>query len=84
MNQFNDILKMEVINLFDGRRIGFISDIAADFYTGKIEAIIIYGKCSWFGKHNSKNDIVIPFKKIVSIGKDLIIVDYDENQLKLN
>lgn len=84
MNQFNDILKMEVINLFDGRRIGYISDIAADFYTGKIESIIIYGKSGWFGRRNSKNDIVIPFKKIVSIGEDLVIVDYDENQLKLN
>ena len=84
MKRFNDILKMEVINLFDGRRIGFISDVAADFYTGKIESIIIFGRGGWFGKRNLKKDIVIPFDKVVSVGEDLIIVDYDEDALKLN
>ena len=84
MKRFNDILKMEVINLFDGRRIGFISDVAADFYTGKIESIIIFGRGGWFGKRNFKKDIVIPFAKVVSVGEDLIIVDYDEDTLKLN
>ena len=84
MKRFEDILKMEVINLFDGRRIGFVSDVAADFYTGKIESIIIYGKGGWFGKRNPQKSIVIPFSKIVSVGEDLIIVDFETDSLRLN
>jgi len=85
MHCFNDILKMEVINLFDGRRVGYVSDVAADFHTGKLEGIIIYGPGSLFKKYDHKKDTLIPYNKIVSVGDDLIIVDLDdESVLKLN
>ncbi|MBQ8164920.1 MAG: YlmC/YmxH family sporulation protein [Clostridia bacterium] len=79
MHRLNDIIKMEVINLFDGRRVGYVSDVAADFHTGKIDSVIIYGEGKFFRKYNHNADIVIPFNKIVSVGEDLIIVDIDEN-----
>lgn len=84
MRRLNDILKMEVINLFDGRRVGFVSDVAADFHTGKIDSIVIYGSARFFSFRNRKKDIVIPFAKVVSVGDDLIIVDMDDELCKIN
>lgn len=31
----------EVINLLDGKRLGYVQDVEADFNTGKITAIIV-------------------------------------------
>ncbi|MBE7065206.1 MAG: YlmC/YmxH family sporulation protein [Ruminococcaceae bacterium] len=84
MRRLNDILRMEVINLFDGRRVGFVSDVAADFHTGKIDSLVIYGAARFFGFRNKKKDIVIPYAKVVSVGEDLIIVDMDEDLCKIN
>lgn len=84
MHCFRELLKMEVINLFDGRRIGYVSDIAADFHTGKIDGIIIYGAGRFLKKYNHKKDISVPFNKIVSIGEDLIIVDMEAHDILLN
>ncbi len=66
----------EVINMSDGRRLGFVQDVEADFETGAITAIVVPGNSKFFSIGN-KNDIVIPWDKIKRIGEDIILVDYD-------
>lgn len=62
----------EVINLSDGRRLGYVTEIEFDICTGKITAIIVCGEGSFFGK--GKKDIVIPWCNIEKIGADIILV----------
>lgn len=64
----------EVINLLDGKRLGYVQDVEADFSTGKITAIIVPGNNKIFSMNN-KNDFVIPWDKIVKIGDDIILVE---------
>ena len=64
----------EVINLTDGKRLGYVQDVEADFSTGKIMAIIVPGNNKLFAM-NSKNDFVIPREKIIKIGDDIILVE---------
>lgn len=65
----------EVINLADGKRLGYVQDVEADFTTGKITAIIVPGNNKIFSM-GGKNDIVIPWEKIVKIGDDIILVEF--------
>ena len=64
----------EVINIRDGRRMGFVQDVEADFENGCITAIIVQGNNKLFNVGN-KNDVVIPWERIVRIGEDTILVD---------
>ena len=64
----------EVVNITDGRRLGYIQDVEANFETGEITAIIVPGSNKFFNIGN-KNDIIIPWNKIKRIGDDIILVE---------
>ncbi len=64
----------EVINLIDGRRLGYVQDVEADFSTGEITAIVVPGTSKMFSMGN-KGDITIPWNKIKKIGDDIILVE---------
>ena len=64
----------EVINLSDGKRLGYVQDVEADFSTGKITAIIVPGNNKIFSV-GGKNDLVISWDKIMKIGDDIILVE---------
>ena len=40
----------EVVNISDGKRLGFISEVEFDICTGKITEIIVGGAGGFFGK----------------------------------
>ena len=64
----------EVINLSDGRRLGYVQDVEANFETGEITAIVVPGSSKLFAM-GGKNDIVIPWNHIRKIGDDIILVE---------
>ena len=64
----------EVINILDGRRLGYVQDVEANFETGEITAIIV-PSANKFLNFGSKNDIIIPWKQIKRIGDDIILVE---------
>ena len=71
-----DFKKKEVINITDGRRLGFVQDVCADLETGKITSIIVPGGTNKLVNFFSgSNDIVIEWSKIKCIGEDLILVE---------
>lgn len=53
---------------------GYVQDVEADFETGNITAIIVPGTNKMFTLGN-KNDVIIPWDKIVRIGDDIILVE---------
>ena len=66
----------EVINLNDGKRLGYVQDVEADFESGEITAIVVPGTSKLFSV-GGKNDIIIPWNKIIKIGEDIILVDIE-------
>ena len=64
----------EVINLTDGKRLGYVQDVEANFDTGEITAIVVPGTSKMFS-FGGKNDIIIPWSQIKRIGDDIILVE---------
>ena len=70
-----DFKHKEVINITDGRRLGFVQDVTANLESGIITSIIVPGSSKFFNLFASSNDIVIPWEKIKCIGDDVILVE---------
>ena len=63
----------EVINICDGRRLGFVVDGQIDITQGKLLSIIVPGECNFLGISRGE-DILIPWECIERIGDDIILV----------
>lgn len=74
VNKLTDLRDKEVINLKDGYKMGYISDIEFDTVTGSIVSIIVYGKQKFFGLMGREEDLVIRWEDIEVIGDDTILV----------
>ena len=73
-NKGLDFKHKEVINITDGKRLGFVQDVTANLETGIITSIIVPGNTKLFNIFSS-NDIVIPWENIKCIGDDIILVE---------
>ena len=70
-----DFKHKEVINISDGKRLGYVQDVCADLDTGRITSIIVPGGSNkLMSLLSNSNDIIIPWEKITCIGDDLILV----------
>ena len=70
-----DFKHKEVVNINDGKRLGYVQDVCADLETGMITAIIVPGGNKVMNIFSQANDITIPWNKIRCIGEDLILVE---------
>ena len=70
-----DLRNKEVINVCDGRRLGFVADVEVQMPEGVIRAIVVPGPCRFLGVLGRKDDFVIPWKCIRKIGPDIVLVD---------
>lgn len=71
-----DFKRKEVISIKDGKRLGFVQDVTADFKTGTITEIIVPGNTKFFNIFSNGNELVIPWSSIKTIGDDVILVDF--------
>lgn len=73
---FKDLRKREVINVVDGKSLGYITDIELRFPSGKMSGIVVPGKSvNCFSRFFTKSSLYIPVDKIRKIGNDVILVD---------
>lgn len=72
-----DFKHKEVVNIKDGKRLGFVQDVCADLGTGKITSIIVPGNNKLMNIFSQGTDIEIPWQDIKCIGDDLILVEID-------
>lgn len=70
-----DFKHKEVININDGKRLGYVQDVTADLETGVITSIIVPGSNKLLSVFSNNNDIVIPWQQIKCIGDDIILVE---------
>lgn len=74
-NKGLDFKHKEVININNGKRMGYVQDVCADLQSGSITSIIVPGENKFASMFSNKNDIIIPWEKIHCIGEDTILVD---------
>lgn len=82
MLRAGDLRQKEVINVADGMRLGFVSDVEVNFEDGNIEAIVVPGQSKFLGLFGRDSDYVIAWKDIVRVGDDIILVDMAPRMLK--
>ena len=75
MLKLSDIKDKEVINLFNGERLGYIYDFEIDLEKGSLVGIIIPGEGKVMSFFTKTNDLLINWNKIIKIGTDTILVN---------
>lgn len=78
MNRTSDFRQKEVINISDGKRLGFVCDVEIDLKSGRLESIVIPGGSRLFGILGKDSEYIIPWERIKKIGEDIILVEIDE------
>lgn len=73
--KFTDLHCKEVICVRDGQRLGYVCDARIQVPEGCITALIVPGRCRFFGLFGPREDYVIPWQCIRRMGEDIILVD---------
>ena len=72
----DEIRNKEVINIFDGKSLGYVCDIEINLQAGTIDGLVLPGSrgiFNLFGK--GEEDIVIKWSDVKTVGEDVILVD---------
>lgn len=76
MLRISDLKDKDVINVKDGKRLGYIDDIEVDMENGRVTALVIpAAERGLFGFRNRGDETVVDWKQISRIGVDVILVD---------
>lgn len=76
----SQLRQMEVIDICEGRRLGFISDIIFDDDIKEIEYIVIPPQSSMLSLFRKKDEIFVKWNSIKTIGIDIILVNTDDRK----
>ncbi len=86
----SDLAGKEIINLYDGAKLGLVGDAdLAISNGGAIEAIILSSRAGFSGLwgNNSSRDrdtLVIPWQSVKKVGTEVIIVDMHNKTERMN
>jgi YlmC/YmxH family sporulation protein len=76
--KISDFQTKDVINIVDGKKLGQVTDLELDLRNGRIESIVVPNGSRFFGLFGSSTDVVIPWRNIVKIGMDVVLVKIDD------
>lgn len=80
--RISEFQEKDVINIVDGRKLGHVSDLELDLRHGRIESIIVPEGGRFFGLFGGGGaDVVIPWRSIVKVGEDVVLVRLDDARL---
>lgn len=67
---------LDVVNIVDGRKLGYVYDLDVDVDTGDIKALLLPGDSGrrLFSLFSRRPDIAIPWNRVRKIGVDVILV----------
>ena len=74
MMNISEFQTKDVVNVSDGKKLGIVSDFDINVTTGKIQAVIISGTGKVLGFFGKDEELVVPWRNIVKIGEDVILV----------
>ena len=80
--RFLDLCEKEVISVGDCRCLGSVRDLEFDKECGDITALIIPGPGKYLGVFGRDCEFFIPWSKVIRIGPDIILVDFNEKDMK--
>jgi YlmC/YmxH family sporulation protein len=75
LTKTSELRELEVVNLLDGKRLGYASDLEIEAENGRIKAIVVPGPGKFLWIFGKSEDFIIPWEKIRKIGVDVILVE---------
>ncbi|ANY71036.1 YlmC/YmxH family sporulation protein [Paenibacillus algorifonticola] len=82
--KISDFQTKDVINIVDGKKLGHITDLELDLRQGRIDSIVIPQYSRFMGLFGGPGgEVVIPWRNIVKIGADVVLVRMDETKQRL-
>lgn len=83
--KLNELVGKEMVNIFDGMRMGTVgeSDMLIDHETGQIISIILPNRGNAFNFWADRQKLVIPWEAVKKIGREVIVVDLDNTHMRL-
>ena len=75
ITRITDLHYKEVINVQDGKRLGYIGDAEIDLESGEVRSLIVPGRYRFFGLFGREDDYILPWDCISRIGDDIILVE---------
>lgn len=76
----SDMKMKEVINIYDGSRVGYVYDFEINFTKGRVESIIVPSEGRFLKFFAREDEEIVPWKRIVRIGEDVILVEMRSNK----
>ena len=73
--RIREIRCKEVVNICDGRRLGFVGDLEICMPEGTVCALIVPGPYRFWGLFGKGEDYYIPWDCIRKIGDDIILIE---------
>lgn len=78
MLKVSDLRLREIVNVFDGKRLGLVQDLDIDLEAGRIKGLLALGSQARFlGFLGKDNDIYIAWEQVIRIGTDVILVELE-------
>ncbi|MBR5281018.1 MAG: YlmC/YmxH family sporulation protein [Clostridia bacterium] len=74
MGRLSALKKKIVIDVTDGRRIGYICDADVDLEDGSIKGIMVRVSPSYWRSGGGKKEVIIPYDRVVRAGGDVVLV----------
>jgi len=78
----NDLRDKEVINISDGRKLGFVDDVEVDVVSGRLVSIVVPCDGKLFSLGKAKKFIIL-WDSIEKIGDDTILVRIDVKEYEV-
>jgi YlmC/YmxH family sporulation protein len=75
MIKISDLRTRDVINVVDGKKLGSIIDIDLDLENGRVLGLVMPGHSRGFHIFSRREEVTVPWHKIVRIGRDVILVE---------
>lgn len=75
MIKISELRARDVVNILDGKKLGNIIDIDLDLENGKVLALVLPGRVKGFSIFSKREEVSVPWNKIIRIGRDVILVE---------
>lgn len=76
MLKVSELRMKDIVNIVDGKRLGYIKDIEINLQGGKVKSLILPGTTNRiFGLFGRGEDINISWEQIKKVGIDVILVE---------
>ena len=80
--RIEDMQNKEVICIKDGTKLGCVCDVEIDTCSGKLVAIVVFGRSRCFGLLGREEDFIISWCDIEVIGEDTILVGCEPPKIR--